>query len=286
MTLRWLASARVACRLALELGEEADQVRVPLWRPRRRAWWAAWVYMALGSSQAVLASPLADTVESVRASVVAVGTMQYNRKPAGEFRGTGFAVGDGKHVATSAHVIPERVDTQAGEFLAVFVGSGSRVEARRARAEVVDRRHDLALLRFDGPSLEPLTVDPELRVREGDLYAFTGFPLGALLGMYPVTHTGIVSSITPVLVHASDQAPLDITKARRSRSEFVFYQIDAAAYPGNSGSPLYDPESGHVIGIVNKVYVREGGPSSPVEAPSGLTYAVPVVHLQALLPAD
>jgi len=249
-----------------------------------RSWTTLLAGLSLATSQAVFAGSLADSVESVKASVVAIGTMQYSRKPAGEFRGTGFAVADGRHVATSAHVIPEQVDTVAGEFLAVFVGSGPRVEARRARAQVIDRRRDLALLRFDGPSLEPLVVDAELRIREGDLYAFTGFPLGALLGMYPVTHTGIVSSITPVLVRAGDQAPLDITNARRSRSEFAVYQIDATAYPGNSGSPLFDPDSGRVVGVINKVYVREGGRDSPVEAPSGLTYAVPIQHLQDLLP--
>ncbi len=27
--------------------------------------------------------------------------------------------------------------------------------------------------------------------------------------------------------------------------------LDATAYPGNSGSPLYDPETGEVVGIIH-----------------------------------
>jgi S1-C subfamily serine protease len=258
-------------------------------RARRIARWATRVAAALVWSLAVVApaaaAALADTVEALKPSIVAVGTMQYSRRPAGECRGTGFAVADGRHVVTSAHVVPERVDATNGEFLAVFVGSGARVEARRARVVSTDRSHDLALIRFDGAALPPLKLAAEGRVREGELYAFTGFPLGALLGIYPVTHTGVVSSITPVLVGAGDGEPLDLASLRRSRSELAVYQIDATAYPGNSGSPLYQPETGRVIGIINKVYVRDGSGASPLEAPSGLTYAVPVRHLEELLAA-
>jgi hypothetical protein len=46
-----------------------------------------------------------DTVAQVKRSVVAVGTFMPSRNPQFRFLGTGFVVGDGKQVATNAHVI-------------------------------------------------------------------------------------------------------------------------------------------------------------------------------------
>jgi S1-C subfamily serine protease len=59
-------------------------------------------------------------------------------------------------------------------------------------------------------------------------------------------------------------------------------QLDATAYPGNSGSPVYDPESGEVLGIINMVFVK-GTKEAALTQPSGITYAIPAKHLQALM---
>jgi S1-C subfamily serine protease len=59
-------------------------------------------------------------------------------------------------------------------------------------------------------------------------------------------------------------------------------QLDGTAYPGNSGSPLYDPQDGKVLGIVNKVFVQAGRESA-IGQPSGITYAIPAVHIRELL---
>jgi S1-C subfamily serine protease len=60
------------------------------------------------------------------------------------------------------------------------------------------------------------------------------------------------------------------------------FQLDATAYPGNSGSPIYDPETGEVIGIVNMVLVK-GTKEAALSSPTGITYAIPSRHLKALL---
>ena len=59
-------------------------------------------------------------------------------------------------------------------------------------------------------------------------------------------------------------------------------QLDATAYPGNSGSPVYDPDTGDVLGIINMVLVKSTKESA-LSQPSGITYAVPSSHLQSLL---
>ena len=60
------------------------------------------------------------------------------------------------------------------------------------------------------------------------------------------------------------------------------YQLDGTAYPGNSGGPLFDGESGEVIGVINMVFVK-GTKEAALSAPSGITFAVPVSFLLELL---
>jgi S1-C subfamily serine protease len=60
------------------------------------------------------------------------------------------------------------------------------------------------------------------------------------------------------------------------------FQLDATAYPGNSGSPLYHPETAEVIGVINKVFVKEGR-ENVLAKPSGITYAIPVQYARQLL---
>ena len=63
---------------------------------------------------------------------------------------------------------------------------------------------------------------------------------------------------------------------------FRVYQLDATAYPGNSGSPLYDPASGEVLGVMNMVFVKSTK-ENVLSDPSGISYAIPVEYLQRLL---
>ena len=49
---------------------------------------------------------LPDTIEKIKPSIVGIGTFQRTRRPPSIFRGTGFVIADGLHVATNAHVLP------------------------------------------------------------------------------------------------------------------------------------------------------------------------------------
>ena len=122
-------------------------------------------------------------------------------------------------------------------------------------------------------------------VREGQSIAFTGYPIGMVLGLYPVTHTGIVSAISPVAIPMMRSRQLNAKLLKRLRDPFKVYQLDATAYPGNSGSPVYNTETGRVIGIVNKVFVKESK-ETVLSKPSGITYAIPIKYLNDLLHQD
>ena len=225
---------------------------------------------------------LPDTIEHTLPSIVGVGTVQKTRRPPAKLAGTGFVVGDGRHVITNAHVIPEKIDTVKLEYLAVFTGKGDHSQARQAVVVKQDKTHDLVLLRFEGAPLPAMSLGESSRVRAGDEYVFTGFPLGIIFGLYPVTHRGMVSSITPIALQANAASQLDSTQIRHLRSRFDVFQLDATAYPGNSGSPLYDTETGKVVGIINMVFVKEGR-ENVLAKPSGISYAIPSDYARRLL---
>jgi len=65
----------------------------------------------------------------------------------------------------------------------------------------------------------------------------------------------------------------------------MVYQLDATAYPGNSGSAMYHASTGEVVGIINKVFVQESK-EAVISKPSGITYAIPVKYLHQLLKAN
>ena len=112
--------------------------------------------------------------------------------------------------------------------------------------------------------------------------AFTGFPIGAVLGIFPATHQGIIAAITPDAIPAKTAEQLSTTMLRRLGATQLIYQLDATAYPGNSGSPVYDKSNGNVIGVINKVIVRDTKESA-LSAPSGISYAVPVQYVRELI---
>jgi S1-C subfamily serine protease len=243
---------------------------------------AALAAPAGASAQALAEAP--RTIERVKASVVAVGTFQRTRSPAFRFLGTGFAVGDGATIVTNAHVLPVSLDADRLETIAILIaGQGREAQLRPAARGAADPARDLALLRIEGAPLPALTVRDSDGVREGEAVLFTGFPIGNVLGPHPATHRGMVAAITPIVIPPAHSSQLD-TKAIRQLASGAFpvFQLDATAYPGNSGSPLYTPDTGEVIGVINMVFVK-GSKESALTQPSGITYAIPSRHLVELL---
>lgn len=253
-----------------------------LWRYMRRLAVLRGAVLMIGLTALALsgsghANELADTIAKIKPSIVGIGTYQHTRTPPAMFRGTGFVVTDGLHVLTNAHVLPETVDRDKFESLAVFAADGKGQSARQAAVVSVDEAHDTALLKIGGAPLPALRLGDSGKVREGEEYAFTGFPIGVVLGLYPVTHRGIVSAISPIAIPQLSARSLDLKMVRRLTAAYEIFQLDATAYPGNSGSPLYSIKTGEVVGILNKVFVQESK-ENLLEKPSGISYAIPIRH--------
>lgn len=236
--------------------------------------------LALWSINATSAD-LPDTIEKIKPSIVAIG--KYNRLafPSAQLLGTGFVLGNGQLVATNAHVISVPLNKEKKDKLVVFVGHRSKAEVRNVTVLAIDKARDLALLKMSGQPLPSLSLT-ERQVREGEMLAFTGYPIGAALGLNPVTHRGILSSITPITTPPKSTKNLSSKQLKSLKNSYDIYQLDATAYPGNSGSPVYDPRTGEVVAIINKVLVKTTK-EHMLSDPSAITYAIPIKYLNKLI---
>lgn len=233
---------------------------------------------------------LPTTVKRIKPSILAVGTYYPTRRPPARLIGTGFVVGDGNHVVTNAHVYAaciedggtKRKKERAAEYVVVFLEAGDSTTYRHAKLIAKDPDHDLALLRFTGSNLPSLVLGKDQDVEEGLSIAFTGFPVGGILGLHPVTHRGIVSAITPIARPMLSSKQLDATLIGQLRDPFDVFQLDATAYPGNSGSPVYDPETGIVYAVLSSVFVKQSK-EKLLSEPSGITYAIPIKYADVLV---
>lgn len=225
-------------------------------------------------------------IASMKPSVCAVGTFSALDSPRFGFRGSGFFVGNGSLVATCWHVLPDATaDTgSAVKTLAVLApAADGSVEVREAELVASQRTHDLALLRVKGRPGTPVHLGADDSPREGMEVALMGFPIGGVLGFKAVTHRGIVASIVASALPTAQARQLKEAAVSRLREgSFELLQLDATAYPGNSGGPLFDVETQQVIGVVNMVLVKNNRESA-LSQPTGITYAVPVRYLRDLL---
>jgi S1-C subfamily serine protease len=244
---------------------------------------SAGLYCNLASAQNV--TGLQAAITRVKPSIVAVGTFMPVRNPAFQFRGTGFVVGDGRLIATNAHVVPSEIDTDKKEVLSIAIPQADgKVLLREATLVERDTEHDLLLLRINGAPLPSLTMGNSDQVGEGQLYGFIGFPAGSLLGLYAATHSAMISAISPAAIPQTGSRQLDTEMIRRMRTQnFSVFQLDATAYPGNSGSPLFDPVSGAVVAVVNSILVTASKDNVTQSVVRGIAYAVPINLLRPML---
>lgn len=244
----------------------------------------AFLLLWVGFGIDTIAAELIDTVAGVKRAVFPIGTFLRLDNPSFTFKGTGFVVGNGNLIATNSHVVADSFLTD-GRVFAVFIKtSQDQGVARPIRVIARDDEHDLALLRIEGPPLSPpLQLVETDDVREGSDIAFTGFPIGGILGFSPVTHRGMVSAITPISLPGLRSGQLSNRQiVQLKRGSFNVFQLDATAYPGSSGSPVYDPQTGKVVAVVNMVFVK-GLRENALSTPSGITYAIPISFLSALI---
>jgi S1-C subfamily serine protease len=144
-----------------------------------------------------------------------------------------------------------------------------------------DEFHDLAILKITENRFPPLPLEQTRQVKEGHKIAFTGYPIGFILGLNPTTHTGSISAIAPIVLPSPTAKIIKGALIKHLKEPFDIFQIDGTAYPGNSGSPVYRIATGEVVGVINMVFVK-GKKEHVLQEPTGITYAIPIQYVHEL----
>ena len=232
------------------------------------------------TSISVNAHSYESVVTKIKPSIVGVGLYDALGVQTHQLKGTGFVFGNGHYIATNYHVVSEDLDPKIVQYHIVFVGTGRNPQVYRAEIVARDPVHDLAILKIDA-KLPAVILASDYMLDDGSEVLLTGFPIGAVLGLYPATHRGIIAASTPDVIPSVNANQLTTTMLEKLDNPSLIYQLDITAYPGNSGSPLYNALNGEVVGVLNKVFIKETK-ETVLEKPSGISYAIPIKHLKEL----
>jgi len=234
------------------------------------------------SREPFFSDPLSETVAKIRPSIVAVGSYYFKDLPTVQYVGTGFVIDDGSTVVTNAHVIDAIKRHDRMKQLRVFFPDDRPVDGRRAEVWAYDKFHDLAILRFKGPKAPPMRLIVDEEPSQGRSIAIMGYPIGLMLGLVPAVHRGTVAAVVPAVLPLPKGAKLTPELAEAIRRPYNLYQLDLVVFPGNSGSPLFDIQSGNVYGIINKTLAAKTR-EHLLEHPSGIGYGVPAYWIRQLM---
>lgn len=190
-------------------------------------------------SVAEVAHLAADSV--VEITTESVANDMFMRQYVTEGAGSGVIISEDGYIATNNHVI------EGASKIVVRLTDGKEYEAKLIGT---DTQTDVAVIKVDGVTLQPVTLGDSDAIGVGDTAIAIGNPLGELGGT--VTN-GIISALDRQIVLENQTMTL--------------LQTNAAINPGNSGGGLFN-DQGQLIGLV---VAKSSG--SNVE---GLGFAIPV----------
>lgn len=145
--------------------------------------------------------------------------------------GSGVIVSPEGYIVTNNHVI------EAADEIAVSLSDGRQFAAHVVGA---DPESDLAIIKIEASSLQPVTFGHIEDTQIGDVVLAIGNPFG------------VGQTVTMGIVSAMGRSKLGINAFEN------FIQTDAPINPGNSGGALIDTQ-GKLIGINTAIFSSSGG---------------------------
>ncbi len=224
---------------------------------------------------------LVETIKKVKPSIIAIGTFHPLSRPAVSFYGTGFVFSKNGYAITAEHIISaisRKGDT--ANLYAFFPAVGN---SKKVSAKVVTRniKYDLAIIKLEGISFNHVSLGDSSRIEEGQLIALCGYPYGPVFGLHPTTHTGIISNISPMAIPVQNMSLLSNRMINALTNPYFIFQLDCTAFPGNSGGPLFLPETGDVIGVLNSAFIKATKENKQIS--TGISYAIPINYIKELI---
>lgn len=191
-------------------------------------------------------SSLVNSIKSVRKGVVAIAYKQHNVLDNSDqisVAGTGFLLSKEKLLfCTCAHVVTTNGVLRTDAQLQIGIVTEQNVVGYPAQVVSLDLKKDLAVLNVPSGDqkviahLEELRLGDSKPLEQGEEIAFLGFPFGMVLSndITPSATKGIISAFRRDLTTGSTE----------------IIQLDAVVGGGNSGAPVFLPETSEVIAIV------------------------------------
>lgn len=201
--------------------------------------------------------------------------------------GTGFFIHERGYLATASHVakLPHKWVLYDG----VLLECDTLVNQLTINKEKDDPRMkhdwDIGVLQVQAPQkvFSPVDLSKKLHFRRGEPIAQYGYydqgvkyKVGALTGLNGLLTTGVVSASTNIRIGHIEMG-----------SRLI---LDISAGPGSSGSPVFDPDNGEILGMIvsgkeKRVWGpgADGGEMTIEHIPLGIAYSDPIVHLSMWL---
>ncbi|MBZ0107965.1 MAG: serine protease [Candidatus Scalindua rubra] len=224
---------------------------------------------------------LIKTLKKVKPAIIAVGTYHPLSKPPVKFFGTGFVYSTDGYAITAAHVINAIYEKDDIDNLNVFFPATGNSRKIRAKIVVESQKHDLSIIKLTGSNFNYVDLGDSSKVEDGQSIALCGYPYGPVFGLYPTTHTGIISNISPMAIPVQNTSFLTNRMITALNDPYTIFQLDCTAFPGNSGGPLFLPETGEVIGVLNSAFVKITKENKQVS--TGISYAIPINYAKELM---
>jgi S1-C subfamily serine protease len=199
-----------------------------------------------------------NDVEHLRRAVVMIAILDDNHNTVSY--GSGFFVSESGHIVTNRHVL-DRL-SRGGKAVAIWDTPEGTDKFKGSELRVVslppDPNTDLALLCLHGSTdkdFDVLKIGTDYRV--GQEIQAVGFPIPDNVGSVTGT-SGLDIVVTRGFV----------SSLRRLGKDVNYLAIDARIAPGNSGGPLIDANSGHVLGVITMAALGDGGDNVNLAIPA------------------